>query len=281
MTSRSAPEPTDSGELPLDRQSGVTDTAGEAMTTWSVSEPTDASEQPLDRQCEVTETDEERETRLALSRARYRARRAARSLPARETRLQQMRLAARHRRAAAESSADREGRLLASRLNQQQRIAIETSGDRAVQLQNLRSRQQQRIAAETSEDRAVRLKDLRFRQQPRLAAETPEQTEARQAHDREVHTPRSLPLSSALSLLHNPGVQAKMSKFHAQISSLQVATCITCMERFPDMTTRCTAAGTECIRCFRDKHLPKTYSIENNMHPGPVPLELVVSTVII
>ena len=89
------------------------------MTTCSVPEPTDAREQPLDRQHEVTETDEERETRLALRRARYRARRAARSLPARETRLQQMRFAARHRRAA-ELSADREGRLLASRLNQQQ-----------------------------------------------------------------------------------------------------------------------------------------------------------------
>ena len=109
MTSRSAPEPTDSGELPLDRQSGVTDTAGEAMTTCSVPEPTDAGKQPLDRQREVTETDEERENGLALRRARYRARRAPRSLPARETRLQQMRFAARHRRAA-ESSADREGR---------------------------------------------------------------------------------------------------------------------------------------------------------------------------
>ena len=71
MTSCSAPEPTDSSELPLDRQSGVTDTAGEAMTTCSVPEPTDAGEQPLDRQPQVTETDEERETRLALRRAHY------------------------------------------------------------------------------------------------------------------------------------------------------------------------------------------------------------------
>ena len=116
MTSRSAPEPTDSGELPLDSQSGVTDTAGEAMTTCSVPEPTDAGEQPLDRQHEVTETDEERETRLALCRARYRARRAARSLPARETRLQHMRFAARHR-GAAESSEDREGGLVAAFIN--------------------------------------------------------------------------------------------------------------------------------------------------------------------
>ena len=68
------------------------------MTTCSVPEPTDAGEQPPDRQREVTETDKERETRLALRRARYRARRAARSLPARETHLQQIRFAAWHRR---------------------------------------------------------------------------------------------------------------------------------------------------------------------------------------
>ena len=35
------------------------------------------------------------------------------------------------------------------------------------------------------------------------------------------------------------------------------------------MTTRQTAAGTECIRCT---HSPK----ENNMHPGTVPMELEV-----
>ena len=67
MTSCSAPEPTDSGELPLDRQSGVTDMAGEAMTTCSFSEPTEAGEQPLDRQREVTETDEEREAMTSRS----------------------------------------------------------------------------------------------------------------------------------------------------------------------------------------------------------------------
>ena len=43
------------------------------------------------------------------------------------------------------------------------------------------------------------------------------------------------------------------------------------------MTTRHTAAGTVCIRCHRDTHSPKAYSRENNMHPGPVPVELLVS----
>ena len=42
------------------------------------------------------------------------------------------------------------------------------------------------------------------------------------------------------------------------------------------MTTRHTAAGTECTRCHRDTHSPKAYSRENNMHPGPVPMELLV-----
>ena len=39
------------------------------------------------------------------------------------------------------------------------------------------------------------------------------------------------------------------------------------------MTTRQTAAATVCIRCHRDTHTPKAYSWENNMHPGPVPME--------
>ena len=45
------------------------------------------------------------------------------------------------------------------------------------------------------------------------------------------------------------------------------------------MTVRVTSAGTECvrIRCAQDKHIPKTYSYENNMHTGTVPQDLTVS----
>ena len=42
------------------------------------------------------------------------------------------------------------------------------------------------------------------------------------------------------------------------------------------MTTRQTAADIVCIRCHRDTHSPKAYSMGNNMHPGPVPMELLV-----
>ena len=34
---------------------------------------------------------------------------------------------------------------------------------------------------------------------------------------------------------------------------------------------------TECVRCSRDKHIPKMYSIANNMNPGDVPPELTVN----
>ena len=116
---------------------------------------------------------------------------------------------------------------------------------------------------------------LRARRQERLASETPEETAARRQRDRDAHTHRPPPVS-AQPFLHQPGVRARMRKFHSQLASLEVSTCTTCLERFPGMTTRCTAAGTECVRCHRDTHSPKAYSWENNMHPGPVPMQLEV-----
>ena len=61
------------------------------------------------------------------------------------------------------------------------------------------------------------------------------------------------------------------------MGSLQVSTCDTCKEKIPGMTARATPTGTECVRCRRDKNCPKAYSCNNNMHPGPVPQELLVT----
>ena len=92
---------------------------------------------------------------------------------------------------------------------------------------------------------------------------------------------QSLPCSLQHPLLHQPTVRSKMAKFHTAMTSLQVSACVTCMERFPGMTVMITSAGTECARCSKDKHSPKAYSLENNMHPGPVPLELLVGDLIV
>ena len=166
-------------------------------------------------------------------------------------------------------------RLQDLRARQQERIDSETPEETAARLQDLRAGQQERIDSETPEETAARLQDVTARRQEQIDSETPEETAARRQRDREAHSHRP-PLVSAQPLLHQPAVQSRMRRFHSQLASLEVSTCTTCLERFPGMTTRHTAAGTVCIRCHRDTHTLKAYSRENNMHPGPVPMELLV-----
>ena len=92
----------------------------------------------------------------------------------------------------------------------------------------------------------------------RSTSETPQETEAIHQHDREGHRQQSL-LSCSQSLLQQPLVHSKMSKFHSGMAvSLP-------WERFPGMT------ATKCVCSTHDKHNPKAYSSDSNMHPGPVP----------
>ena len=154
--------------------------------------------------------------------------------------------------------------------------AAETPEEREVRLHRVRVSQQHRLAAETPEEREARLHRVRVSQQHRLAAETPEERGARllYLYDRERYMQSSIVHSSQQPLLHQLAVRTTISKFHAGMAALQMSTCVTCMERFPGMTVRATSAGTECVRCNRDKHIPKVYSCDNNMHPGPVPQAL-------
>ena len=136
---------------------------------------------------------------------------------------------------------------------------------------------QQRVASETPEQREARLHQLRVTAQQRLASETPEDKEARLQQDRETHMQRRHPSTSEIPLLQQPGVHSKMNTFHSKLASLTVSKCITCLERFPGLTVAIVSPdSTECVRCRRDKHIPKVYSTANNMNPGPVPPELVV-----
>ena len=203
-----------------------------------------------------------------------RRRRASESTEARERRLERDR-ARRRQRLASETAEERERRLSQRRARDRARRAGRSSPASETRLEQRRSAERRRRATESPAERATRLQDLSTRQQERISSETPEETAARRQRDREAHTHRPPPVT-ARSLLHQPGVHARMRRFHSQLASLEVSTCTTCLERFPGMTTRQTAAGTECIRCHRDTHSPKAYSWENNMHPGPVPMELEV-----
>ena len=72
----------------------------------------------------------------------------------------------------------------------------------------------------------------------------------------------------------DPSVISKIATFHEQLMSLTFHKCTVCLENFPSLTIN--SAGV-CLRCHSDKHEPKLYSPQNNMDPGPVPLELTVS----
>ena len=216
-------------------------------------DPCDAERRPSKRsRRQRNETLEQREARLARRRLQYRARRSA------------------------ETADDREARLQRQRAATERRLARKTPEEREARLQHLRTNQQLRLARETPEERDARLQQLRANRQERLAAETPEERDARRQHDREYHMQPSISTSSETPLLYQTAIQHKIMNFHWKLAALEVPTCTTCMESFPGMTVRTTSTGKECLRCCRDKHSPKTYSSDNNMHPGPVPQDLQV-----
>ena len=69
-------------------------------------------------------------------------------------------------------------------------------------------------------------------------------------------------------------VQSAMRSFHQEMSTIDTATCSTCMEKFPGMKVN---GQSECLRCARDKNVPKLYSLDNNVHSGHIPPQLQVS----
>ena len=149
-------------------------------------------------------------------------------------------------------------------------MASETEEGRAARLQRMSANQRHRLASETEEERAARLQRMSANQRHRLATETEEEREARLQRNREGQRGQQ----SQLPLFEQPSVQAKMRNFHAEIAALEMQKCTTCSEAFPGLQLR--SHSTECMRCNRDKHVPKLYSSMNNMDPGPVPQQLQV-----
>ena len=150
------------------------------------------------------------------------------------------------------------------------RLAAETPEERETRLQHMRDR----LAAETTEERETRLQRMSTNQRERLAVETPEERELRL----ECYSTRYMEQQSVqpqLPLFQQCSIQAKMRKFHTNMATLDTLTCSTCSERFPGLHFH--SKSNECLRCSRDKHIPKLYSSANNMNPGPIPPQLQVS----
>ena len=131
-----------------------------------------------------------------------------------------------------------------------------------------------RLAAETPEETVTRLQQMSTYQHERLAVETPEERERRLQHYSVRYREQSA--QPQLPLFQQCSVKAKMHKFHANMATLDTPVCTTCSERFPGLQLY--SNSTECLRCSRDKHIPKVYSSANNMNPGPIPPQLQVSS---
>ena len=130
------------------------------------------------------------------------------------------------------------------------------------------------LAAETPEERETRLQQMSIYQHERLAVETPEERKTRLQCYRARYREQSA--QSQLPLFQQSSVRAKMGKFHASMATLDTPVCTTCSESFPGLQLY--SNSTECLRCSRDKHIPKVCSSANNMNPGPIPPQLQVSS---
>ena len=111
-------------------------------------------------------------------------------------------------------------------------------------------------------------------QQLRLSSETEEVRAARLSAAQERRRQAEVQWDGHLPLLEQHHVQARMRAFHQEMATIETPTCSTCVESFPGM--KVSAKKSECQRCARDKHVPKLFLAENNMHPGTTPPQLQV-----
>ncbi len=182
-----------------------------------------------------------------------------------------------HQRLDNESPEERAARLNSMSAREHHRLDNESPEERAARLNSMSAREHHRLDNESPEERAARLNSMSARQHQRLDNESPEERAARLERLRQ-NTNDSGP-ETHLPLLEQPAVKGKMLKFHQEISTLEMPICSTCMEKFPGLKVN--SESSVCLRCSRDKINPKLYSSENNMIPGPVPVELQVIKIII
>ena len=172
-----------------------------------------------------------------------------------------------------ETQEDRECRLKRVSCLQQMRLRMETDQERSIRLEQSSAFQQHKLSIETEEERQSRLEQMSALQQHRLSTETEEKKAVRLSAARE-RRQAEVRWDGHLPLLERQHVQARMRGFHQEMATIETPICTTCKECFPGMKVN--AKKSECQRCARDKHVPKLFSADNNMHPGEVPPELQV-----
>ena len=144
-------------------------------------------------------------------------------------------------------------------------------------LQRRREQYRLRRDRETPEEAERRRRRNRDYMRRRRAAMTAEQRRAERARTTQLTTPQpsqQTPCNRVVPSFDDPAIIRKMCEFHNSLFSLESSSCSVCIERFPSKSVD---VMNVCRRCTNDKHIPKLYSADNNMDPGPVPPELTVS----
>jgi len=75
----------------------------------------------------------------------------------------------------------------------------------------------------------------------------------------------------------SPDVIHKVEEFHRTLATLQNVLCDVCLEQFPTFVSNTTPTEV-CRRYNLDTQIPKLFSLQSNLDPSPVPLELSVSS---
>ena len=84
----------------------------------------------------------------------------------------------------------------------------------------------------------------------------------------------SLPSQFRNLAVDDPEITWRIQEFYRDLTTLENTLCNVCLEQFPSIKANETGV---CNRCQGDSEVPRLYSAENNMDPGPVPPELCVS----
>ena len=210
------------------------------------------------RQRQVEESAQEREARLDTRRQR----RLEESADDRETRL-----ATRRQRQVEESAQEREARLATRR----QRRLEESADDRETRLA---TRRQQQVE-ESAQEREARLATRRRRRLEDSTEET-EQRVVPSRHGHNLTTSRNNYLYEGGWLTDGPlheqqWVNDIMIQFQKKQDKWKHIKCTICSEMWPIRFQSSQIETYTCIRCQRDKSVPKLFSPQNDMDPGAVP----------
>ena len=144
-----------------------------------------------------------------------------------------------------EADEETQARLEKTVATTQLRLVLETEEERRARLDHLSDNQHLRLAAETNSERAARLEHQSANHHLRLAVKTDDERAARMECVAALMQQRR-DLDERLPLYEQHHVQAAMHSFHAEMSSVQIPTCSTCMETFPGM--KINSRTSQCLR---------------------------------